>query len=353
MEKPHTLVSLQGLRFFAAFLVLVGHVQAESIRTFGNAGDPLSYPWAVGVDIFFAISGFVMAITAADKAGSLGNAKVFLYRRLVRIVPIYWIFTTLAVVMLFAAHKGISVSEVVSSYAFILWSDGPIDNRATPVLSIGWTINHEMMFYLFFGLTMLLPRKYSLTALVVALSLMMISHGFITKEHSTLYTWTNPIIGEFLVGVGLGQIYKRGVRIRPIFAVIVTFVCLIFLGLLPEVYDWRPLAWGAPASIIVAMIVLSSDISIDHPLNRMMKLGGDASYSIYLSHIFTLNAVSTIWGKMRLPEVAGLYVACAIAASVIAGVIVHLIIEKKIADILRPRTGGDRKALATPEPAHS
>ena len=92
-----TLVSIQYLRAFAALGVVAFHTGRATIL--GQAG----------VDVFFVISGFIMWMVTAEPVGP----AQFLWHRVVRIVPLYWIAT-----LIMAAHRSSSVSDTVNSLLF-------------------------------------------------------------------------------------------------------------------------------------------------------------------------------------------------------------------------------------------
>lgn len=96
--------SIQILRFLAAAIVVVAHAtQAYLIKVQGADGSGYWHLGTFGVDVFFVISGFVM-VAASDRLGrNLAAAWLFLKRRFVRVVPLYWFYTTakIAIVFLF------------------------------------------------------------------------------------------------------------------------------------------------------------------------------------------------------------------------------------------------------------
>ena len=55
---------------------------------------------AAGVDLFFVISGFIMVYTTHGSFGQPGASASFLRRRVIRIVPIYWLYTNVTVLLL-------------------------------------------------------------------------------------------------------------------------------------------------------------------------------------------------------------------------------------------------------------
>lgn len=124
-----------------------------------------------GVQLFFVISGFVMVYATEPLFGTRRGPFVFLERRIVRIVPLYWVVTTfyLALTLVFAKFdKGYPASFVVASYLFIPLArpDGTIE----PLVGQGWSLNYEMLFYAVFALTVIHSRRVS--AIVVTVTLL-------------------------------------------------------------------------------------------------------------------------------------------------------------------------------------
>src|SRR3954449_4929921 len=95
-KSPASYLTVQALRAVAALLVVLYH----AFELWGLRVDPAApgVKWnngAAGVDIFFAISGFVMVISARRLVGRPGAWLVFLWHRVIRIVPLYWLLPTL------------------------------------------------------------------------------------------------------------------------------------------------------------------------------------------------------------------------------------------------------------------
>src|SRR4051812_15929191 len=93
--KAGHLYSLQSLRALAAIAVAIAHLPRLHPAT------PLADYGAVGVDLFFVISGFIMVYTTAGSFGRPGAPLVFLAKRIARIVPTYWIATAAAAALWF------------------------------------------------------------------------------------------------------------------------------------------------------------------------------------------------------------------------------------------------------------
>src|SRR5579871_6907304 len=97
---------VQVLRGLAAMLVVLFHAGLLADERFGAPGHhlfgPLFRAGAGGVDIFFPISGFVMVVSTVGLLAQPGASRIFLTRRIIRIVPLYWIATTAKLVIVLA-----------------------------------------------------------------------------------------------------------------------------------------------------------------------------------------------------------------------------------------------------------
>jgi exopolysaccharide production protein ExoZ len=330
--------SIQHLRAVAALSVLVFHVLLIWLPQYRAHYVVLSG----GVDIFFVISGFVMwGVTAGREGGSWS----FFSKRLKRIVPLYWILTTVTLAMMLARgfHRWtvrFDVVHVVTSYLFIPWRVKGEGNWV-PLLLPGWTLNLEMMFYLIFALILFAPMRFRLPAVMGALVGLVVL-GFIPHAGtSQLDFYTNPIILEFAMGVCLGAAVTAQRRApAPIAAaaVFAGFGLFIATALTASVGDRglmfgdRVLMWGIPAALLVSGCVFL-EREIGPWLAPLPLLLGDASYSIYLVHWITLSAAFGAWGKVHaLHNPAGMAVTMigAALASVGAGVLVYWFVERPI-----------------------
>ena len=166
--------SVQALRGIAALAVMLCHLVAIEA---GHAGRdaPLTDFFdngAYGVDLFFVISGFIMVWVAGSVPRGLVSAGDFLYARVTRIYPLWWLFAGAMVVFLLL-FRGLpwdadrldpkeldGVTHLIKS--FLLWPQ-----PEHPVLGVGWTLVHEMYFYIGFTLLILfLPQRWRLPGIL-------------------------------------------------------------------------------------------------------------------------------------------------------------------------------------------
>ncbi len=347
MSRPAIFINIQVVRLVAATMVLLHHAvhQISENRVPGVARltENLRFDGSVGVDIFFVISGFIMIVTSADRFGSATNAWTFVKRRLVRIVPLYWIFTALMVVATFAvgsslAHPEVPVPYLLMSLIF-LPSSNP-DGMIQPVLLLGWTLNYEMMFYLVFAACMLLPARVGIPSIFAVIATLALAGMAVAPSASApLVFWTRPIIVEFLLGILVGLVTLRRIRLggMPAMILLVGGLGGLWIASVLELTDTalRFVAVGLPAVAIVAGSAMGPQLG-QGTMTRLLRLGGDASYALYLSHPFVINAVAMAW--RHVPVANGhAYLAVTMVVALIVAVAVHLLIERPILDVLHRR----------------
>jgi len=359
-----TLVSIQYLRAVAALMVVAFHLLPQLLRMGYDGYRP--YWLAGGVDVFFVISGFIMWLTTAGRPVSTGG---FYLKRIVRIVPLYWLLTSVAVAVLMAAPQLLQSTvydpwHVVASYLFVP-AMRPGAQEITPVLHPGWTLNYEMFFYLLFGLALRLPERARLPAMAAALGALaglgwLLAPALPPDGNVYLAFYTGDILLEFLAGMWLATLYLSG-RSAPRglgWALLAAGFALMVA--LPELLPGRSrlLVMGLPAIVIVlGALVLECRGGV--PRLRLPLLLGDASYSLYLSHPMVLSAAGQAWrrlGAAGLPGGLVLFCLAGLAIAVVAGLATYRLVEQPATSWLRRRLGRARPrpttAPRTGEQAH-
>jgi peptidoglycan/LPS O-acetylase OafA/YrhL len=339
-KSAASFLSIQALRAVAALLVVLYHAfELWGLRVDAAAPGVKWTNGAAGVDIFFAISGFVMVISSRRLADRPGAWLVFLRHRVIRIVPLYWLLTTLkilGVVLLpgIVIRTGVDFYSVAASYLFL-----PVVDTAghfRPVLPVGWTLTYEFLFYLFFAAALAL-RVDVLRIITPALGLVAAVALFRTE---TWPDWTilfSTIVLEFVFGVMLAQWTLRGFRLPPAIAaalVLGGFIVILAMPIGSE--NLRVLTWGVPAFAIVAGAV-SLEPLVAPALPRWLLVLGDASYSIYLSHGFVLSALMLLIGRFVVPGLwaEAMTIILCLAVSSIAGWVMYVLVENPILQRLR------------------
>jgi peptidoglycan/LPS O-acetylase OafA/YrhL len=347
-KAPHqTILNIQVLRFIAAAMVLFSHVQHEiQERPFfrGGSFQPIELVfWPGGVDIFFVISGFIMFYLHSDDFGKPHAASRFLTKRLVRIVPLYWIFTLLMIIASVTfrdqvTHFEITSLNIVASFLFV-----PAQNSYGwyyPVLMLGWTLNFEMLFYAIFCGSLVFRRQTGMMLMVIVLLVLSVLPLLIAISSTPFAFWCNAIVLEFLFGVWLAKLRLKGIRLgqwtRILIAISGLGAMILFkkLDIAGHYWNWRPFWMGIPAVLICAAAILVDDKGSAGLLRRTASIGGDASYALYLSHPFAIGLTALLFVKLGIADPWS-YILCASIFAVAAAVATHFLLEKPILELLR------------------
>lgn len=293
------IISIQLLRAFACLLVLQVHVL--KYIPFVN----IPFYGSIGVDLFFVISGYIIASTV-DKLPERGYAKKFLINRFSRVAPYYYLLTLLAMLTMFFYFHGfrnIGLTKLLPSLLFF-------PTRNDPVLFLGWTLDHEMFFYLIVGLSLLfIPKNKSFLIGFVFLGVVILSNFLPHSSNETLNYF------EYFLSAGINYTFLLGFfsfhlkdKILGFFKPlpITLFAVLLFMivpivgnEILPEndtathyrrqlvflfhsdLYLSRFIIWGLP-SMFVFLCFLANEERLQKYSNSLLVKIGNASFSIYL-----------------------------------------------------------------------
>jgi peptidoglycan/LPS O-acetylase OafA/YrhL len=321
---------IQVLRAVAALAVVATHASAfrES---------------AWGVDLFFVISGFIMCFTT-ERSG-----RNFLAKRVVRIVPLYWA-GTLAIfcVALAAPHllrsTHADIAELLKSLAFVPYRKGSV---IQPLLYVGWTINLEIFFYLLFAAAMAITHRHRALLCSLIMAALVVAGATLHYESVAFEFFSDPIMLEFSFGMFCHSLYRwtgdirsrpRPVVSRAAWALLGTLLiaCLPLTGVFDPGLP-RVLKWGLIAALAFFCVV--------HGLSGMKLPAlpvavGDASYSLYLFHLFPILLFSRVFGSSELVgPLAILAQVAAIALCCWLAVLCYRYVEKPLTGFLRRCAG--------------
>lgn len=342
MTSSDRIANIQLLRGIAAFLVVAEHaknaVTSVHLKT-EIAASPLSiFPFGIGVDIFFVISGFVMAYSSERLHGAAGAWRDFLWRRLIRVAPLYWA-TTAALIIFFiitrdAQWRDASWWSVIGSFLFI-----PTLNSAghpLPIYSVGWTLNHEMFFYVIFAVFVGLPARRAVAAITVTI-LTLVAFGIIVDPRTPILdVWSASIMIEFVLGIGLYELHRAGMTRLPAGVAVAASVVAVaaMARMSSDPGEARAILWGGPA----ALIVLAA-LSLPSAPRRISNFLGDTSYGVYLVHVLVILALSSIFRRW-LPDTDvvwfALFPAAVVVSTLATASVAHRFIERPAMKLLRP-----------------
>jgi exopolysaccharide production protein ExoZ len=299
VKKDNT---LQILRAIAALLVVYTHsVDAVALHQASALGGfrPLGKFGACGVDIFFAISGFILSsVILRTKPEVTHKAADFMTRRFIRIFPIYWLLSLFP--LAFAAkHQFLSVSWIMSSYLLLPSFHYPLKG---PLLYAGWTLLFEMFFYYVLSFNLLLSQKAVIPRTILFILALVGVGSVFGFQHPLLILIANPMNIEFVFGCCIALIYAKLGK-RPTLGTILILLggaaltmTIIFgfrhadnanLVLNGQISWSRVLHWGLPAAVFTAGFIFRPG-EVRSAFGRLWVYLGDASYSIYLTSAITL-----------------------------------------------------------------
>lgn len=311
-----------------------------------TADAPMFTAGAAGVDLFFVISGFIMVIATHAHWGKPDMALPFLLRRLIRIVPLYWLFTTLRLAMLLAAPSAdaqalLTSWHTLASYLFIpAWN---AEHHPWPLVVPGWTLSFEMLFYLLFAgaLALRIRPIVPLTLLLALLAMIGLRYAPFTQAAFVL---CDARLLEFVLGMWLARLTLAQRLLPACLAwclVAASITSLLLTNMLPStITEPYPLfIWGIPSAILLYAVVSLENHSRfwQRALPRSV---GDASYAIYLSHELVISAVRVVLQKLMVtgPLATVSMLILSLVGACIAGIMIHRRIERPILSLLQGTT---------------
>ncbi|MEZ2345470.1 acyltransferase family protein [Terriglobus sp. RCC_193] len=338
-ETKQKIYSIQHLRWFAATLVVLRHALGHFPDEL-TSRNPLTRSGEFGVDIFFVISGFILWYISAQ---SRPRPVPFLLNRITRVYPPYWFFTLVMVATAIVLPKAFRFAYVKPLFVvkslllFPAWH--PVLHAINPVLPIGWTLQYEVFFYLLFALMLLLPPSRRLLGNLAALVLLVALGRLIHFSSPPLHVYTDLPLLEFGAGMVIGALYEKRRLVPPVLGIVMAMAALVWMYPMTAFVasDCRALAWGPPAALLVYGI-LSAEHGTRAAWNlRLLELLGDASYSLYLCHLFALGILRMAWKPFPQfgTTACVLYVLAATLLATAMGLLTHVYLEKPTVKAMR------------------
>ncbi|SOE86904.1 Peptidoglycan/LPS O-acetylase OafA/YrhL, contains acyltransferase and SGNH-hydrolase domains [Burkholderia sp. YR290] len=319
--------SIRILRAVTATTVVVHHVLIQDGRVFGE----------FRVDVFFVLSGFVIAL--ALEAGTT-SVREFIASRLVRIVPLYWLATLL---VFFGAllrpdlfnSTTANLSELLKSLFFIPYRKQ--SGHMFPMLFVGWTLNYEMLFYATSALALWRFRRNA--SLVFAAITLMLAAAFLIAS----LAHSNRAIVEFLaydrllefpLGIAVWFVWRKGVRIPVAIAAPGAVAMYVLMTCIERAWpDLSPVVGhGVPTCLLLMSTLSLEGLVVDSALTRGLLYLGDASYATYLIHPFVVEGmrklVPNVVHGFDVRSPGGVILAIVVAS--VVGCVVYRYVDKPL-----------------------
>jgi exopolysaccharide production protein ExoZ len=344
--------ALQVLRALAAGLVVFDHAARTWGEKVGVAGILPHVPnlGEFGVKLFFCISGFIIVHTASQLPQGAASVKAFWRRRAIRIVPLYWLMTSVYLLKNIFAGQPHSLGDVLKSYLFIPYTDA--QGFVRPVLGQGWSLDYEMFFYFVFGALLLIPRRLHAGALTLIMTALAASRAFgwlgDAASPNVLYLWADTVILYFVAGV-LASVAAHHWREREwpalsqnaaawaASAVVVAFAAYALPAHEALAELWMPLP--CVAALMLCVTARPEPCSV---LWRPLVLAGDASYSTYLTHGFFMGTLARLTVATGAPLGYQLFSWLSLGLCTIVGYCIFIWIERPLTNSKRYSIEYDR-----------
>ncbi len=353
--QPKTLLSVQIARGVAASVVVLAHA---NLLIAPHLFDGWFITGWSGVDFFFVLSGFIIFYVNHRDIGRPEQLRLYLYKRFIRVYPVYWIYTTATLVLNVCAllvfhHPIISWIKITLPNLARCATLLPTNTAANemPFVPVAWTLTFEVLFYAMFSVLIGLKRSFSLPVVglwaTACLIQAVIAHPFQSLFLRVLFA---PRNSEFIFGAAIAYFNIRSTRLlRPVYLWPI-FSC----GIILLAWTWSAAHYDAQRilantahnfGIAFALIVFAF---VGMERQRAFKPGrirdalvflGDASYSIYLIH-FALIVVAGV--AMRRAAFIGpaWQFTLASTVSVAAGCLAYRYLERPLLQALNDQFKG-------------
>ena len=329
--------SIQLLRAIAIIFVMIEHV---SYWGFG----------AFGVDIFFVISGFVMMYSTHMEEVTKGyrsGLKTFLPKRLLRIIPLYYVMTVLTYIAIrvfpqFFRGTETDFTQLIKSFLFIPYESAA---HTMPIVKVGWCLNYEVLFYLIFFIAILISYKYRGIIAAAALVGMSIAGYLVNTNSIPVRFWLGDVNLDFVYGIFAYYIcltthkafltFKEKKALRVALIIILSaVVCALFALLISghriigdDVTPYRGVSYGIPAFLIFVFVYWIG-VLLDIP--KFCVWVGDISFSLFLIHYYPVMFFARLGEEVQNSFLRVLLALAGILLAFVLSVPVHYLFDKKI-----------------------
>lgn len=359
---------IEVLRAVAILFVLVLHYFWESLPEKGGFLEEFHsyFELWTGVDLFFCISGFVIATSLLEKiaeaptgSNKLGILIPFYIRRCTRILPSAWLWISIPLILSFAYNQfgyfapfKSMVGDAVAAFTHI-FNFHAVDLIEAPKeihhsLSIFWSLSLEEQFYFVFPFLLLFLPKRNYLWIILALGFvvqfgvprphsMAIGHGEGGEHPLWWYCRTDSII----LGVALALLKEQVDfnKLLPDFLInrkgihVFAFVLILLLALFPSELDMVSFSTGMVALVSAALVFLAAQdknlILPASPMKNMLVWVGERSFSLYLVHGVVIAVLKETSDRFLGPHSAKMFgmgyaAAFLITAFCLSGLIAHL-----------------------------
>ncbi|QIZ10386.1 acyltransferase [Priestia megaterium] len=320
---------VQISRAVAILFVLLGHVNILFYTNF-------KYDWfnmgqwerTGGVDFFFIVTGFMIYYLYHKHAGVPGKTTEFILKRVIRIYPLYWMFTLLAIAISFVTPS----IDGVYSWEYIIKS--MLLLQTNPILASTWSLSHVMFFYILFTTFMFKPKIVKPIILFWIVASLVIGLNIIPYySFFTNFSNLEIIFGCLVAHLTLNFSFRNS-------SLWILTGLLGYLGVwINNIYSLIEIPFPIFYSLfaMILMLGISEKDKKDRKVPKVLSFLGDASYSIYIAHGPFLHIYILFLKKLDLIGLLGYFFSMisVILLTVSSSCLVYKFIEKPMSKYLR------------------
>jgi exopolysaccharide production protein ExoZ len=346
-SKRRNLSLVQLFRVIAVLLILLGHANKVFKSNF-------QYEWlnlgtwvrTGGVDFFWIVSGFMMYYLYHKSIGVPGKAREFLIKRLIKIYPLVWIFTTAVVlsILMFPQIQGshqLDPNVVIKSELLI-----PTD---LPVLDITWSLSYLVLFYIMFALFIYKPKVLKPVFLGWIILCILQDLNVLRGLNSFLFSFYNL---EIMLGSLIAFISMRyKLRFASLYVSIgIIGMVFVWVNNVTHQFAFRLDYVYCLFSALIMLGISLIDMKKDRKLPKTLTIISDSSYSIYIAQLPVMHVVIILLSKLNIVTMLGPEIAIwiAFALTVAGGCCIYYLIEKPISVFLKNKLS-NRSRIPTPK----
>jgi peptidoglycan/LPS O-acetylase OafA/YrhL len=330
-KNDSNIESIQIMRGIAAILVILLHISVKGAQ-YGNGALKGFDIGGCGVDLFFIISGYIMCASTINRHLNFGE---FMLHRVRRIIPLYWLTTTIAWMIFLYKPEMVNSSGGETS----IWASYTLFPTGAKYLNgNGWTLTYEFIFYILFGLVIQKGTYKAMVVSSVMLLALVVAGLVVSYDQATFNIVTANLNLEFIYGMGCFYLFNKkivkptatmGISLSLAGALLLTAEAIFKI---PNQEMNRGWLWGLPMLLVFAgFLCLEGFIKGSASgLKKSLLALGNSSYSLYLFHPFTLSAAAIVLKRMHMDANPYLFAAVLFIVTVMAGYLVYLYVERPL-----------------------
>jgi peptidoglycan/LPS O-acetylase OafA/YrhL len=333
------ILSIQYLRAIAAMLVVFSHIAWKNMQIGGESINWWHTAGSFGVDIFFIISGFIMVFITHNRPMKEKKIETFLKKRFIRIVPLYWFYTLLALVIYLIiperVNSGGGETEIVKSF-FLL----PLDKGQVYLLNVAWTLHYEFIFYILFAIGLFFSQKYRYVFVGLMILTSLIYKAFFVDDTTSyiIHSLASDIFFEFAMGMLLFFLIdkKEFPLVLSLASLIIGIMLFYFIFSGEKITYLYHLYTGVSAFLICFGVVSMERVWRKKEIKFLSKIG-DASYTLYLLHPFVLVGTLMVYNKVThfVPKSETLFIILMFLSAIVVSYVAYIVIEKNLIKITK------------------